>query len=310
MRRESESPEDTRRVGPPLQATGIATIELPHGAVAYRSAGPEDSALPPVVFVHAFLVDGTVWSDVAGLLATRGIRSYSPDWPLGAHRIPLCRDADQSPRGIATQILAFLEELDLHDVTLVGNDTGGALCQFLLDTDSRRIGRLVLTNCDAFDTFPPFPFSLIFRLLGGTGRMWVNLQPMRARAFRHSPLGLGLLANNLDPTQSRAWVEPCLTNKEIRQDATRFLRAADAQDLLDVSTRLHRFNGPTRIVWGLADRAFRPGLGRRLQQAFQDAAFVEVPAARTFVQLDAPEALADQISELSNQATVTATAHE
>lgn len=276
--------------------TGMTTITLPHGQVAYRAAGPTDSALPPVVFVHAFLVDGSVWSPVADLLAKHGVRSYAPDWPLGAHRTPMARDADQSPRGVAKQILAFLEALDLRDVTLVGNDTGGALCQFLLDTDPSRIGRLVLTNCDAFDTFPPFPFSIIFRLLSGNGRMWFNLQPMRARAFRHSPLGLGLLANRLDAAQTRAWVEPCLTNKDIREDAVRFLRAADPEELLDVSTRLHRFDGPTRIVWGMADRAFKPSLGTRLQAAFTDAVFVEAPGARTFVQLDAPELLADQIT--------------
>lgn len=275
--------------------TTMTTIELPHGSVSYRAAGPEDSALPPVVFVHAFLIDGSVWTQVADRLATHGIRSYAPDWPLGAHRTPVRQDADQTPRGIAKQILAFLEALDLHDITLVGNDTGGALCQFLIDTDPSRVGRLVLTNCDAFDTFPPFPFNVIFGLLGGTGRMWFNLQPMRARAFRHSPLGMGLLANRLDPAQTRAWVEPCLTNNEIRADAVRFLRAADPRELLDVSTRLHEYDGPVRIVWGMADRAFRPSLGRRLHEAFTDAEFVEVPEARTFVQLDAPDLLADQI---------------
>lgn len=307
---QSPSSNSSRETRPPRPVPEASAVELPHGVVAYRAAGPEDSSLPPVVFVHAFLVDGTVWSDVADRLATRGICSYAPDWPLGAHRIPLHRDADQTPRGIAKQILAFLEALDLQDVTLVGNDTGGALCQYLLDTDPRPIGRLVLTNCDAFDTFPPFPFSVIFRLLAGTGRMRVNLQPMRSRAFRHSPMGLGLLANHLDPAQSRAWIEPGLTNKQIREDAARLLRTIDAQDLLDVSTRLHRFTGPTRIVWGMADRAFTPALGRRLQQAFAEATFVEVPGARTFVQLDAPEVLADQISDLSNQATVTATTRE
>jgi pimeloyl-ACP methyl ester carboxylesterase len=248
------------------------------------------------VFVHAFLVDASVWSGVADLLAARGIRSYAPDWPLGAHRTPLQPDADQSPRGVARQILAFLEALDLHDVTLVGNDTGGALCQFLLDTDASRVGRVVLTNCDAFDTFPPFPFNVIFRLLSGTTRMKLNLQPMRYRAFRHSPLGLGLLATKLDPAQTRAWIEPSLTNRAIRRDAVRFLRAARPADLLDVSTRLENFDRPVQVVWGTADKAFKTSLGRRLQQAFRDAEFIEVPAARTFVQLDAPEVLADQIA--------------
>lgn len=277
----------------------MPAIELPSGTVHYRVAGPAESAAPPVVFVHAFLVDGAVWSGVADLLAERGIRSYAPDWPLGAHRVPLNPDADRSPRGVARQIAAFLDALGLDDVTLVGNDTGGALVQFLLDTDPSRVGRVVLTNCDAFDTFPPFPFSVVFHLLKGSRRMRLTLLPMRSRTLRHSPLGFGLLANRLDAELTRSWVEPALTDPGVRDDAVRFLRAADPRELLDVSTRLKDFAGPVRIVWGMADRAFTSRLGRRLQAAFPDAEFVEVPDARTFVQLDAPAKLAEQIAEFS-----------
>jgi len=277
----------------------MTTIELPSGTIHYRVAGPEQSDAPPVVFVHAFLVNGAVWSAVADRLADRGVRSYAPDWPLGAHRTPLHPGADQSPRGIARQILTFLEALELDDVTLVGNDTGGALIQFLLDTDASRVGRVVLTNCDAFDTFPPFPFSLIFRLLKGPRRMKVNLLPMRSRTFRHSPLGFGLLANDLDADLTRSWIEPALTQPAIRDDAARLLRSIDPRELLDVSTRLDAYRGPVRIVWGMADRAFSADLGRRLQHAFRDAEFVEVPGARTFVQLDAPDVLADQLADFA-----------
>jgi pimeloyl-ACP methyl ester carboxylesterase len=274
----------------------LASIELPHGVVNYRVAGPADSAAPPVLFIHPFLMDGSPWSDVADLLAAQGIRSYAPDWPLGSHRTPVKPGTDQSPRGVARQVLLFIEALDLHDVTLVGGDTGGALCQFLLDTDPSRIGRVVLTNCDAFDTFPPFPFNVLFSLLKGEIRMKINLQPMRWRAFRHSPLGLGLLANELHPEQTRAWIEPSLADPAIRKDAVAFLRAAKPKDLLDVSTRLDRFTGPVTIVWGTADRAFTTKLGRRLQHAFSDARFVEVPNAKTLVSLDAPGQLADAIA--------------
>jgi pimeloyl-ACP methyl ester carboxylesterase len=274
----------------------VASIELPHGVVNFRVAGPADAAAPPVLFVHPFLMDGSLWSGVADRLATQGIRSYAPDWPLGAHRVPVKPGTDQSPRGVARQILQFIEALDLRDVTLVGGDTGGALCQFLLDTDPSRIGRVVLTNCDAFDAFPPFPFNVMFFLLKGEIRMRINLQPMRWRAFRHSPLGLGLLANELDPAQTRSWIEPSLTNRAVRKDAVQFLRAAERNDLLDVSTRLSQFAGPVTIVWGTADRAFTPGLGRRLQHAFRNAHFVEVPEARTLVALDAPRQLADAIA--------------
>lgn len=274
----------------------MESVELSHGVVNFRAAGPADAAAPPVLFVHPFLMDGSLWSGVADLLAAQGIRSYAPDWPLGSHRTPMKPGTDQSPRGIANQILLFIEALDLHGVTLVGGDTGGALCQFLLDTDPSRIGRVVLTNCDAFDTFPPFPFNVMFSLLKGEIRMKINLQPMRWRAFRHSPMGLGLLANKLDPAQTRAWIAPSLENKAIRKDAVEFLRAAKRKDLLDVSTRLDRFAGPVTIVWGTADRAFTTKLGRRLQRAFGNARFVEVPKARTLVSLDAPEQLADAIT--------------
>ncbi|MFI0482264.1 alpha/beta fold hydrolase [Actinomadura sp. 9N215] len=276
-------------------------IDLPHGTVSYRAAGPEDAASPPVVFVHGFLVDGSLWTGVADRLADKGVRSYAPHWPLGSHRVPV-PGADQSPRGVARQILAFLEALDLTDVTLIGNDTGGALCQYVVDTDASRVGRLVLTNCDAFDTFPPFPFNVIFHLLKGPRRLRFNLLPMRLRPFRHSVLGFGLLARKFDPAQSRAWIEPALTDAAVRADAVRFLRAVDPGDLNDVSTRLAGFRGPVRLVWGTADRAFKPALGRRLAQAFGDAEFIEIPGARTFVPLDAPQALADQIASIGDAA--------
>ena len=144
----------------------MPTVDLPQGRVNYRVAGPPDSTLPPVVFVHGILVDGELWTGVADALAARGIRSYAPDLPLGAHEIAMNPDADMSPRGVARLVLAFIDALGLTDVTLVGNDTGGALCQFVLDTDASRVGRLVLTTCDAFDQVPPPP-SFPSNLHGG-----------------------------------------------------------------------------------------------------------------------------------------------
>src|SRR5690348_11033984 len=108
-------------------------IDLPHGQVQYRLAGPDDSADPPVVFLHGLLVNAELWTDVADALAARGIRSYSLDLPLGSHSVPLRPDADLSPGGVARLIIAFLEALGLTDVTLVGNDTGTALCQCVID---------------------------------------------------------------------------------------------------------------------------------------------------------------------------------
>ena len=203
----------------------MPTIALPHGTVQYRVAGPENAATPPVVFVHGFLVNATLWTKTADALAAGGVRSYAADWPLGSHQIALNASADQSPRGIARQIAAFIEALELDDVTLVGNDTGGAICQFLLDTDASRIGRVVLTNCDAFENFPPAPFSLMFKFFRSPSAIRALLAPMRATAIRHSPAGFGMLVNQpLDADQTRGWVMPCLTDPAIRGDVARFLQ--------------------------------------------------------------------------------------
>jgi pimeloyl-ACP methyl ester carboxylesterase len=242
-------------------------------------------------------VNATLWTATANTLAAAGVRSYAPDWPLGSHTIALGAAADQSPRGIARQIAAFMEALELDDVTLVGNDTGGAICQFLLDTDASRIGRVVLTNCDAFTNFPPAPFGLLFKAFRSPKAIRALMAPMRATAVRHSPAGFGLLVNqHLDPEQTRAWVEPCLSDPAIRQDVARFARKVDPQDLNAASNRLGGFGGPALLVWGTGDRFFKLDFARRLRETFTDARLVEIEKGRTFIPHDEPTRLADEIA--------------
>ena len=144
-------------------------VELEQATIDYQVIGPEDSPHPPVLFVHGILVDHRLWARVAEGLAQQGFRCILPDWPLGSHTIPVNSGADLSPRGIATLIRDFTVALGLSDVTLVGNDTGGGLCQFVVDAHPEVVGRLVLTNCDAFDKFPPFPFTRRLRAAARTG---------------------------------------------------------------------------------------------------------------------------------------------
>ena len=270
-------------------------IDLPAGTIHYREAGPATGA--PVVFVHGFLVDDSLWSDVPERLAEAGFHTFAPTWPLGSQRTAMKPGADLSPRGVARVVLSFLEAHDLTDVTLVGSDTGGAVCQFLLDEDASRIGRLVLTNCDAFDTFPPFPFDLLFRLARHPGATNAVLQTMRSTFLRNSKLGFGwLVRRRLTAAESRQWVTPYLTDPDVRRDVATFARGARAADLADVATRLPRFERPVLLCWAPADPFFKLSLGRRLEQAFPDARLVEFPDARTFVALDQPERLAREIA--------------
>lgn len=273
----------------------MPSITLRHGTIDYRVAGPPD-APRPVVFVHGFLVDGGLWTGVADALAAAGVRSYAPTWPLGSHRQAMDEGAEQSPAGMARLVNEFLERLGLDDVTLVGNDTGGAVVQFLLDADHSRVGRVVLTNCDAFEEFPPGRFKMMFKIARRPGRIKALIGPTRFRPIRHSPIGFGpLVAGKLDADLTRRWIEPCRTDRAIRVDTARFLREVDPDDLLAVSNRLSRFRKPVLLVWGAADKFFRLDFAHRLAGVLPDATVVEVAGAKTFVPLDEPQRVAGEI---------------
>ena len=195
----------------------MPTVTIPAGTLHYRFAGPDRSTAPPVVFVHGFLVDSTLWDRVAERLAADGVRSYLVDWPLGSHATPMGPDADLSPLGVARIVNDVLDALGLDDVTFVGNDTGGAICQLLLADDPSRIGRVVLTNCDAFENFPP---RCSCRCSSPPSGHWLTallLAPMRLRLVRNSPLAYGLLMRRpRDAALTRRWITPALTDRRIR----------------------------------------------------------------------------------------------
>jgi pimeloyl-ACP methyl ester carboxylesterase len=271
-------------------------LALKQAIIEYQEFGPQDSAHPPVFFVHGILVDGQLWRTVAEGLGRRGYRCIVPTLPLGSHTIPV-RDATVlSLAGVAELINDAIVALDLSDVTLVGSDTGGGLCQLVVDAHPDRIGRLVLTNCDAFDKCPPAPFDLVFAVLRGPVSIKALFGLMRIPALRNSPLGFGLLLSRPDARLTADWIEPCLQDTRICRDLAALLRQVAKTDLTDVATRLPRFAKPVTLVWGQDDRVFTPSLGRRLAGVFSHGKLIEVPDAKTFVALDNPDAVIGAIA--------------
>ena len=109
------------------------SVELANGTIHYRELGPAagaqgDSGSAPIVFVHGVFANGLLWRNVAPPLAAK-YHCIVPDWPLGAHPAPMRADADLSVPGQARLVADFLEALGLREVTLVGNDSGGAISQ-------------------------------------------------------------------------------------------------------------------------------------------------------------------------------------
>jgi len=274
----------------------MTQLALKQATIEYQEFGPRDSAHPPVFFVHGVLVDGQLWHGVAEELARRGYRCIVPNLPLGSHTIPVKDASALSLPYVAEIVNDAIEALDLSDVTLVGSDTGGGICQLAVDARSDRIGRVVLTNCDAFDQCPPPPFGAVFSLLRGPISIKALLGPMRLAALRHSALGFGLLISRPDSRLTADWIAPCLNDSRICRDLAALLRQIAVTDLTDVATRLTRFDKPVTLVWGQSDRVFKPSLGRRLAEVFSNGKLIEVPGAKTFVSLDDPAAVVDAIA--------------
>ena len=127
----------------------MPTIDLSAGTLDYVDTGGDG---PVIVFAHGVVMDASVWTDVISRLRSDH-RCVAPTLPLGGHRRPMGDDADLSMVGQAGLLAEFIERLGLDDVTLVVNDWGGPLVTAV--EHPQRLGRLVLTPCEAFDNLPP-----------------------------------------------------------------------------------------------------------------------------------------------------------
>ncbi|MFE2866395.1 alpha/beta fold hydrolase [Embleya sp. NPDC059259] len=281
----------------------LREIELSAGTIEYRDTGETRSTGPTIVLLHGLLMDASLWDGPIAALSAEH-RCVAPTLPFGAHQHAMRADADLSLPGIARLVAEFLDRLDLDDVTLVGNDTGGALVQLLIrDGATERVGRIVLASCDAFDNFPP---GLTGRTLLLTGKLSPRLfglfmQQMRLRPVRRLRIAFGWLTKRGDAVTAR-WLAPILTRAEIRRDAVRMLRAAGADTdlLLTAAESLPAFDRPALVVWASEDRVMPPDHGRRLAELLPRGRLVEIRDSYTLIPLDRPTELARAIHEFTD----------
>ena len=276
---------------------GMSDVRLTQGPIEYTESGEG----PPIVFVHGLLVDGRLWRKVTPLLED-SFRCIVPDLPLGSHRRAMNRDADLSPPGLAAIIAGFLEALDLDDVVLVANDTGGAISQITAANHPDRIGRLVLTNCDAFENFLPPAFRPMQWAARVPGMLTGMLQGMRFAPMRRLPNAYGrLIKRDFDAAPTREWVEPYLTDGGVRRDTIKVLRGIDPRFTIAASEKLRSFDRPTLLVWAVEDRFFKITFAEKLAETINGAALERIDDSYTFVSEDQPELLAELIARFARE---------
>ena len=273
--------------------------ELSAGIIEYEDTGGSG---PLLVLLHGLAMDGSLWRHVVRELRVDH-RCVVPTLPLGGHRRPMRADADLSPRGIARLETEFLEALDLREVTLVGNDSG--LFQFAAGEHPERIARLVITSCEAFENFPPgLPGTNLWLAAKLPGGVSASVQPLRLRALRRLPIAFGWMAKRPIPHEvTDAWLRPLLTQREIRRDLTKYLRAAKKGDMLAAAERLRSFDRPALVIWAAEDRLMPPEHGRRFAELLPHARLVEIPDSYTLIPEDQPTELARLLREFVRELT-------
>jgi pimeloyl-ACP methyl ester carboxylesterase len=270
----------------------MKSIQLRGSTVRYYEQGAGE----PIVFVHGLLVSGDLWRNVVPLLSSQ-FRCIVPDWPLGSHQLPCEPDAELNPPGLAHMIADFLSALDLTNVTLVGNDTGGALCQLLVTTWPARIARLVLTNCDAYENFLPPTFRPLQWVGKVPGLTFLVAQAMRLDGVRRLPMAFGALT--IKPIPSAVldqYLWPVIHNPTIRHDVRKMLSSISSKYTLEAATKFGQFTAPVLLAWGKNDPFFTAEYAVRLKNAFPSARLEFIEDAAALVPEDQPQRLAELIT--------------
>jgi pimeloyl-ACP methyl ester carboxylesterase len=277
--------------------TSFAALEqhearLPQGVIRYRELGTGE----PIVLVHGLLVNSLLWADAAEALA-KDFRVIAPDLPLGSHTQPLEPGADLTPTGLAKLIADFLAALELEGVTLVGNDTGGALCQLTAIHHGERVGRLVLTPCDSYEAFPPPAFAPLMALGRMPGAIWALGNSMRPRFAQRLPIAYGWLSKKpIDAAVMKSFLRPVQTDKRIRRDVAAVMRGIDKRYTLEAAARFKEFKKPVLIAWAPQDHFFKFRSAERLARDFPNARLERIEDSLTFVSIDQPRRLAELVA--------------
>ncbi len=271
------------------------TLDTRIGPLAWRSSGTG----PALVFFAGALANHDLWRDVVAALEDRH-RCITIDLPLGAHPWPLPEGADRSAASMARVMLDCLELLELEDVTVIANDTAGGLLLLSLATGHpalHRIGRLVLTNCETYDKFPPEKLktaTAMCRRFPGLARGLMRLQGRSSTARRR---GLATVtAHGLDRERAESFLGPGRREPRVIGDYVALQGSCEPQLLLDAAGAIPRFGRPVLLIWGDACGFFPLSDAQRLVSDFPDARLTTVPGAKAWVPVDDPVAVADGIA--------------
>ncbi len=239
------------------------TIGLGRGDLAYVDHGDGDARA--ALFVHGVLVNADIWRNVIWSVADMR-RCIALDLPAhGATPVPDDVAADLSLNGLAAMLDELCERLDLSQVDLVANDTGGAVAQVFAARYPTRIRTLTLTNCDVHDNFPPEAFKP-FVALAESGEFGPMVAAMAGDlALARSEVGFGMgyaYPDQLSDEVLRSYLGPFVPDQG--KGLERVLTASSTAELMAVEPLLAELHAPAQVAWGTGDSFFEQAWADRL----------------------------------------------
>jgi pimeloyl-ACP methyl ester carboxylesterase len=271
------------------------TLKLAQGTVEYfeRGAGPN------VVLVHGWLTNANLWRSVVDDLCGE-FRCLTLDLPLGSHRVPMPIGADLGPDGIAALIASTLDALRLTDVTLVGNDSGGAYSQIAAARHTDRVGRLVLTSCETpYDNWPPAQFDYLRVIARDPEALRQTAEGLRDPAIRSSAYGpqSGLIKHPVAAQVIDSYALQGACDAEILRDVAAVMSSASTAAIRSAGQRLIEDSSlPVLLVWSREDPVFPLAHAQRYTDALHAAELVVIDDAYSFTPEDQPKAVAEAIN--------------
>ncbi|MGV0793512.1 alpha/beta fold hydrolase [Mycolicibacterium sp. XJ1819] len=275
-----------------------SSVVLDGVPVAYTDVGSG----PPLVFVHGAYVTGRLWDDVIAVLSER-YRCIAPTWPFGAQQDPVGSQADLGVQAAGRRISGLLDALDLGDATLIANDSGGGIVLSALgdpDLSWHRVGRLVFTNCDSYEHFPPKSFAPLVKLCrisavaGGAMLRLLATGPGRSYFVR------AVTRNGLATDRHGPIFGGFMHSAAVRREAVRFTAALHPRHTTGAEPAIKNWTKPVLMLWGDSDQLFPVSHAQRLVDDFPNATLHVVDGSATYVMLDRPAETAAAIRDFVN----------
>ena len=272
-------------------------LGLPDGRLDYFERGEG----PALLFSHGWLANANLWRKVVDILCEE-FRCLVLDLPLGSHSTPMNADADLSPTGVSGLIAAAAERLDLSDVTLIGNDSGGAYSQIALaqhgESLGGRVSRLVLTSCETpYDEWPPQPFDGLPAAAADPEALGQLLAALEDPAVRAIPVAYGLLTKHpLEPEVSDSYALPASRDEDVLRDIAKTMSMTSTAPVRAAGQHLIEQSAlPTLLIWSSEDEVFPLAHAERYATALRDGSLVQIDDSFSFTPEDQPTAVATAI---------------